>query len=238
MFVDFHSNFIPGIDDGARDLEMSLEMMSMLEKQGVGILVATPHFYPHKQGLDDFLRIRQNSLDLLNGSRREGMPVIIPAAEVYIEHDVQNLNLRPLCFEGTDYLLVELPYSAYESWFIDEVYNLCINQSLTPIFAHLDRYITIYNQDAINEIIDFDDAVIQVNYRALFESKLRKAVIKWIKDGHTVVFGSDCHNVGTRQPDDLKAVKSVIQSKLGKDWLNQFERISLEIIKGKQYPIA
>ena len=46
MFIDFHSHFLPGIDDGAQDIQMGCEMAAQAYRQGVEYLVATPHFYP------------------------------------------------------------------------------------------------------------------------------------------------------------------------------------------------
>ena len=44
QIVDFHSHVLPGIDDGSKDPEMSLQMLCMLAKQGITHVVATPHF--------------------------------------------------------------------------------------------------------------------------------------------------------------------------------------------------
>ena len=43
--IDFHSHVLPGIDDGSRDVEMSLAMLREMRAQGVDVCVATPHFY-------------------------------------------------------------------------------------------------------------------------------------------------------------------------------------------------
>jgi protein-tyrosine phosphatase len=158
------------------------------------------------------------------------MPVIVPAAEVYLERGIRDLDLRPLCYAGTDLILVELPYTNYQSWFLEEVYHFCLSQSLTPVFAHLDRYLTMYNQEAIREILDFDDAVIQINHEALFEGQSRKALLGWIKEGHPVLFGSDCHNLTNRSPRNSQA-QSVIKSKIGKNWLAGYERYSQKMIE-------
>ncbi len=227
--IDFHAHILPGIDDGARDLDMSLAMLSMLEKQGVGIVAATPHFYAHRQPIETFLQERQHALDLLLSKRYEGMPVIAPASEVYLERGIRNIDLGPLCYGETNLLLLELPYTTYQSWFLEEAYNLCLSQSITPVFAHLDRYLTMYPKDAINEILEFDDAIIQINHGALFSGQRRKAVIKWIKEGRTVLFGSDCHNLKSRCSLESQA-QSVIESKLGKGWLTGYEEYSLRIL--------
>jgi protein-tyrosine phosphatase len=229
LFVDFHSHILPGIDDGSQDVKTSCEMLKILKKQGVGIVAATPHFYAHKQSLEDFLEIRQHALNKLTAAFSEDMPVIVPAAEVYIQRGIHNLDLSALCYGKTNFILIEFPYTAYQSWMLEEVYNLSISQSFTPVFAHLDRYLTMYNLDAVKEILDFDHAIIQVNHSSLFERTSRKMVFNWIKEGLPVVFGSDCHNTQTRVPQNDRAT-SIIQSKLGKRWLEGYDKFSADLI--------
>ena len=40
---DLHSHVLPKIDDGARNLDMSIAMLSMAKEQGIKTLAATPH---------------------------------------------------------------------------------------------------------------------------------------------------------------------------------------------------
>ena len=53
--IDFHSHILPGLDDGSPDLTTSLEMLRAAARQGVGIQVLTPHYYPWKEEPDAFL---------------------------------------------------------------------------------------------------------------------------------------------------------------------------------------
>ncbi|MDD2363064.1 MAG: capsular polysaccharide biosynthesis protein [Oscillospiraceae bacterium] len=229
MFIDFHTHILPGIDDGASDISMSLEMLSILQKQGVGIVAATPHMYLHRQPLSEFMLQRQRSLNLLLANQYEGMPSIVPGAEVYIERGIRHVDIRPLCYGDTNYILLELPYSNYQSWFLEEVYHLCLTQSMIPVFAHLDRYIDMYSDTAMEEILDFDDAVIQINQEAVFDSGYRNTVFKRIKEGRPVVFGSDCHNVKYRTSKEGR-LQSILKSKLGSAWLENYEKFTLNII--------
>ena len=42
--IDIHTHILPGIDDGSSCIEESISMLGMLMEQGVGTVVATPHF--------------------------------------------------------------------------------------------------------------------------------------------------------------------------------------------------
>jgi len=228
LTVDFHSHILPGIDDGPKDVETSLAMLKSMKSQGVEVVAATPHFYPHLQPPEDFLVKRQDSLNRLAPYLSDDLPAIILGTEVHIERGVHNLDLSGLTLGSTGLILVELPY-LYQSWVLDEVYNLSIDFGLTPVFAHLDRYLDLYSREAIQEILDFDDKIIQINHEALFHRPIRKRVLNWILGGIPVIFGSDSHNIDTRPPQNKKAA-SVVRSKLGEKWLNGYEKYSEELI--------
>ena len=49
MLTDYHCHILPGIDDGAQDIDTSLGMIEIMREQGVERLIATPHFYAHEE---------------------------------------------------------------------------------------------------------------------------------------------------------------------------------------------
>ena len=56
MVCDFHSHALPKIDDGAKDLDMWIEMLKKSKEQGVTDVILTPHCYPYSQrDITDFL---------------------------------------------------------------------------------------------------------------------------------------------------------------------------------------
>ena len=56
MTTDYHSHILPNIDDGSDSIKTSLKMIKMMKQQGIGIIVATPHFYMHREAsLDSYL---------------------------------------------------------------------------------------------------------------------------------------------------------------------------------------
>ncbi len=222
MKYDFHTHVLPGIDDGARDLPTSLSMLSRLREQGVDTVVATPHFYAHRQEAAQFLENRAAALAAVKNTAN-GLPAVLPAAEVYLERGLRDLDLRPFCIEGTNAILVEMPYARQESWMLEEVYHFCLTQSLTPIFAHLDRYLDMYSKQEIQEILDFDDAVIQVNNSAFLSRKSLKALVGWVKQGTPLLLGSDCHNLDSRAPNHER-IPGIVRSKLGDGWLADYHR--------------
>ena len=84
--VEMHSHILPSIDDGARDVEMSLKMIERLKEQGATKILLTPHYYSDTISLDDFLRKREKSFNspvrfLSHGQRiqfiRKQLPLLL-----------------------------------------------------------------------------------------------------------------------------------------------------------------
>lgn len=64
--IEMHSHVLPGMDDGARNTEEATELLKALRKQGISSVVLTPHFYPNRQTLEDFVEQRAGSFAALN----------------------------------------------------------------------------------------------------------------------------------------------------------------------------
>ena len=61
MKIDFHSHILPGIDDGSRSVEESVELLDMMAADGVDIVCATPHFYMHEISIEKFIKRRNEA---------------------------------------------------------------------------------------------------------------------------------------------------------------------------------
>ena len=90
--TDFHCHVLPGIDDGAHDLDESVALINMQLAQGVRHIVATPHYRMHEMSVDRFINRRGNAFNkLVNSKAFEKMPDIMLAAEVALEHNLCEL---------------------------------------------------------------------------------------------------------------------------------------------------
>ena len=84
--IDFHSHILPGIDDGARNLETSLAMLRQVSSQRVDYMIATPHFYASHDRIDAFLNRREDAYNSLKEAvHKESLsdvPQILTGSEV------------------------------------------------------------------------------------------------------------------------------------------------------------
>ena len=110
--IDVHCHVLPGIDDGSRSVEMSIDMLHEMKKQGIDKVIATPHFYPMSNSPERFLTNRQRAYEQLMEAVDEDCPVIVLGAEVmYFEGISRFDGLRDFRAEGTEILLLEMPLS-------------------------------------------------------------------------------------------------------------------------------
>ena len=80
--IDFHSHILPGIDDGSKNVQMSLEMLKRASEQGVDVMLATSHFYASRHRIEDFLEKRQRAYERLAEAKNDFGPAIRLGAEV------------------------------------------------------------------------------------------------------------------------------------------------------------
>ena len=204
--IEIHSHILPGIDDGARDVQEAKELLALLKNQGVSSVVMTPHFYPDHQRLDDFLEKRDKAFSALTSATDEsegfGMELILASETLISDTLFAYENLDVLCIAGTGYLLLELPYS--KEWggsvfrFID---RLMARYALTPVIAHVERYEAVQHkpEKILDELVDLG-CLLQMNIDSLIERGTRRHAMKLVKKGYIDLVGSDCHNLKSRPP--------------------------------------
>ena len=96
--IDFHSHILPGIDDGSKSVEMSLQMLRLLKAQGIDTVAATSHFYATQRSPQRFLFRRQEAWDKLRTALDADAPRILLGAEVLYFPGISHMEELPeLC---------------------------------------------------------------------------------------------------------------------------------------------
>lgn len=201
MFTDYHSHILPEIDDGSKSAEESVQMLEKLSEQGLERVVATPHFYAHREeSVESFIKKRKSAYEKLC---RKDIPVkeIYLGAEILMESGISECDgIEKLAIEGTNLILLEPPYYDCPKNLTDEIYSISYDYKLKPIIAHIHRYIGLYEKSEIEELLKID-AIFQINNQAFRNFREKHFVKSLIKEGYPLVFGSDCHNMTSRIPD-------------------------------------
>ena len=196
--TDFHSHCLPAMDDGAADVETAVAMLRMLAKQGIETVLLTPHYYATQESVDSFLKRRETALQALRGI--PDLPRLIVGAEVYLDRDIALPEISKLCIEGTDRLLLEMPFAPFSPWMAELAESCIYTGGCQLIFAHLSRYLAYYRESDFDQLLCIPQAIVQINAESLRYRPSRKQVQKWLASGVPIVYGSDTHNLTTRPP--------------------------------------
>lgn len=231
--VDVHSHILPKMDDGSRSAEESIGMLEAGYEQGIDTVIATPHFYGDRERPESFLARRDASLNLLKSAmaNHDGpLPTVYVGAEIAFYFGMGSSEALPsLCIEGTKCALIEMPFCAWTRDDVEEIYSAMKNYGITPILAHVERFIGYgKNLKYIKELAS-RDVFIQCNAEFFTDKKTRKKALKFLKSGLVKLIGSDCHNTGDR-PQNIGDAVNVIFEELSGEYINIIEGYSDSVL--------
>ncbi|MCD7733356.1 MAG: capsular polysaccharide biosynthesis protein [Oscillospiraceae bacterium] len=228
--VDFHSHILPGIDDGSRSVDESCEMLHESFRQGVTTIVATSHFYAEENSPRRFVERRAEAYEKLKPHLDDKMPEILLGAEVkYFEGISRSEDVGLLKTEGTDLLLVEMPFMKWNDRVVNDVIELSYSGARI-ILAHVERYFQFGAEKYLPELYR-SGMYIQVNAGSFVGSRFRtKKVMNMLRDGKIHLLGSDCHNMSSRPPNILSARRE-ISKKIGDKMLDKLDEMSYYILQ-------
>lgn len=227
-FFDFHTHILPGIDDGCRDTEQAAQLLQVQREQGVKTLALTPHFYFAKETPELFLRRRQEAWERMPAC--EDIQIILGAEVRYSNGMSQWRDLNKLTLGDSKYILVEMPQPPWSRHMYNELMNIRKEQGLTPVIAHIDRYVQPFLTRGIIKRLYELPVFIQANSSFFLNKWTKGMALKMLKAEKIHLLGSDCHNLEHRPPN-IKAAYQVIERHLGAkalDYLAQMSRTVLQ----------
>ena len=202
--TDLHTHILPGMDDGAKDVETSLAMLYRQREQRVRGVALTPHFYREEDRPEHFFHRRQKAWDRLRqGMDRAGgmFPELILGAEVAWVPGMNRWDgLERFCLGESRYMLLELPDAPWKSTMIDQIYDMAEGGGIVPILAHLDRYFRSQKPEYIRELLG-TGVPVQISAESMMHLLQRRGVAKRIKDAENCMLISDCHDLVHRTPN-------------------------------------
>lgn len=210
--VDFHSHILPGVDDGSRSVEESLEMLRAEARQGIGTVVATPHFYANHDTPERFLRRRAAAWEMLQTAMalEAGLPEIILGAEVYYFSGISDSDqLYRLTTGQKRYIMLEMPIVPWTQNMYQEMENIYTKHGITPIIAHIDRYISPLRHRQILDRLEELPVLVQANSDFFLRPMTAPLALRMLKEKRIHLLGSDCHNCSTRKPELGRAIEKI-----------------------------
>ena len=221
--VDVHSHILPGIDDGSRNVEESINLLEQLKSQGIDTVTATPHFYPSEQDLSSFLEKRQAAYEKLKENYPSNLPDIRLGAEVLYYNGISRMKeLAKLCTERTDFLLLEMPSTSWSDYMVREVTEMSRCLSMTVMLAHFERYLSSQSAQSWESLLQ-SGVLLQSNADFFLNFGTKRRAMRFLSDETIFLIGSDCHRIDRRFPRMGEAIAQ-IERKLGKPAIERLER--------------
>jgi protein-tyrosine phosphatase len=200
--IDFHNHLMPGVDDGAADVEQSVAALAAFREQGVDTVITTPHVNGSLTRSPQALAARLAELDegwaALEAAAAESGVRVLRGAEVMLDVPAPDLSDPRLRLAGTRAVLVEFPFMNVPPNAQQAMFELTI-AGWMPVLAHPERY-----GNAARDLADAAEwrrmgAVLQVNGGSLL-GRYGKAAseLAWglVEHGLASYLSSDYHARG------------------------------------------
>lgn len=206
--VDMHSHLIPGIDDGSKTMEESLDLVRRLAGFGLEKIITTPHI------MSEYYRntpeiIGMGLEDLRRAVKAEGIAIQIDAAAEYYMDEIflekVKAGEKMLTF-ADDYILVETGFINKPQMLLDTIFQLEM-AGFKPILAHPERYQYLIADKKLQEELIDRKLLFQVNllsFTGFYSKQVKDFGEMLVERGVVALLGTDCHN--TRYLDMLETL--------------------------------
>lgn len=211
--IDIHSHILPGIDDGAVDEQMTLNMLRIAQDDGIQTIIGTPHYHhPNYIVTQEEVEQKVNIVNQL--ALDHGLEIqVLPGREIMIDHNlIQNMKSSRLgSLANSQYLLVELSMIEWKPYYLDVIYELQL-MGYILIFAHPERYIYVQeNITKLNPLIK-EGAIFQLDAGSItgvWGKKVQKVARELLRQGAFHLIASDAHSDRSRRPVLTKGLQEV-----------------------------
>lgn len=206
--IDIHSHILPGVDDGARTLDESLDMLRMAVDTGVTIQVLTPHIHygryeNQKADLQQRFAVFQDQVDSAN--IKIGLQL---GSEVRIGTEIMQLVAQDAIptlgeYNGKKTFLLEFPRIEVPVGY-ENLVKWLINKNYLPIIVHPERNQTFVRLPQKLKILTDMGCPLQItasSLTGLFGEEAQQNAELLLQEGRVSAIASDCHNLKGRKPN-------------------------------------
>ena len=208
-YVDLHSHYIPGVDDGVRTLDESLRLLRGLKALGFEVVVATPHirtamFENRKPALQKAFAELISLVD----------PTTVPKLSLGAEHYFDDVFFgllekdEVLPYRANKSILVEFRYEAWPMNLEQRIFKIEI-AGYMPVIAHPERYHALFSRtDSLDPLLDAGCATLldTMSLMGRYGEQPRRAAERMLEEGAYDAACSDAH-----RPDDVDVMARGIE---------------------------
>ena len=227
--IDIHSHIIPNVDDGARSVEETFNILKEAQEAGFTDVILTSHFLLnyYETNAQELIFWKEKLQEVL---KKQGTKINLHSGmEIYITNQMEELleNKKILTLANSRYMLIELPLATNVKYFDYVVYYLEA-KGIKPIIAHPERYKCVQKDpDIVEEYIE-KGFLIQCNYGSivnLYGREAEKTIKTILKKNQVHFLGSDVHRENGTYLIILDAIKK-IRKIIGENKINEITTIN------------
>lgn len=210
---DLHSHILPDFDDGAKDINESIAMLKKAQREGIGIMAATPHLVLDGSQ-NKFLLRAEKAIEELRSN--EINIKLLLGFELFLDENIFTLqSIEQFTINNSSLLLFEIDENCPEELLFDAVLWL-LDKNITPVMAHPERCFKLSRIMKKLKLLSDKGLLFQINTSSITGSSgffvMRRA--KYLaQSGMKFVLGSDAHNLIARPPKMREALKKL------EDWI-------------------
>jgi len=231
--IDLHAHILPGLDDGAKDLDEAVRMCLVAARDGITTIVATPHVPNGTYNTTPdviFDGVRTLNAEIERGK----IPLeVLPGADIHVHEHLDSLvkNREVLTVnDNMRYVMVEFPRHVIPPRYIEWMFHLTL-AGFTPILTHPERNTAVHGKtDIVRNWVE-KGGLVQLTAMSLtgdFGPEIRKCSEELLKYQLVHVIASDAHSAKRRPPVLSKAFK-LASSLIGAEYAHKLV---------KEYPAA
>jgi protein-tyrosine phosphatase len=201
--IDIHAHIIPGVDDGPPDMETSINMGKIADREGIRGIISTSHSKEVSALGREEMQMRLNAVR--EAWQNAGLKIRLElGVEIYLHPDtVDDLRAGRLwTMADSKYVLVELPYQPWPVYAEDALFALQV-AGYTPILAHPERYTAIQADPSRMYALAQRGVLGQVTAMALLGEQgatIKKCAETLLKHRLVQFIATDTHRTQWRSP--------------------------------------
>lgn len=241
VMVDLHCHLLPGIDDGSKNMEISLRLAREATENGITHALLTPHhmngrYINHKQ---DVIKLTTKFQEKL---KKHGIPLtVFPGQEVRINGQlIEALDENDIIFadEGNRYLMLEFPDDDVPHYTNQMIFELQ-QRGIVPVIVHPERNTKIMAEpELLYQLLERGclSQITASSYVGTFGKKVENFSKKLVANGQGYLFASDAHDLPGRRYEMRQAFAKLSQE-FNKDLAERYADNARAIINGENVPI-
>ena len=218
--LDIHTHILPGVDDGAKDMQEALALARQARENNTRGIVLTPHYRaPHKMDAD--LLYKRFCLF------RKALHKELPQMSVYLGCEIRYQSGIPemirehrlLPMYHSRYILLEFPSTAFSTHILSALRE-CIAAGIVPIVAHAERCDAFHHDPALTEQVLTLGGLLQLNADSVMgkvSHRNKKFCHKVLEAKQVHFIASDAHD-SIRRPPLLRDCYTHVSEKYGEEY--------------------